>query len=647
MFSNPVFVKELRVALRHGRSFVVLAVYVTALAAVIAAVYPRHRIVFAYPSSVPAISFSSHTENTAALVGRGIFNTFTRAQFILVLLLVPALTAPALTSEKEKQTLETLLVSGLTPYEIVLGKFYYSLFHVSLLIIASVPLTAVSFMLGGVSPMELATAYGLTFALAVGLTLVSLVVSAWVSRSHVATVMVYGSTVGFVIAYMLASELLIPSLVIAFFFLWITAYVLVFRSTRRAGHRLRTMLPLRWIQVSLTLCMLGPAIAGAGSCVGLIMLTTGSDPLKQNQFWWDVARRFAAGTCVAGMTCIIIAVPLAIASVLLSRPVTPHTLLRHRWEAWLENWGSKQARKEGSGRRGELRPTYGVRPFIADGANPVLARELRGSLFGRKEQFVRALYVVTIATELLLIAFGRFDELLSLLPTLFRWYCVGNVVIILAVGATLGALTFSMEREQRSLDLLLTTPLSPKQIVFGKLASACYFTGYLVVASLPVVGFAFIMFVIPWYTALFVMVGFIVWGAWAAAMGVWCSLLFSRARQAVGAALGVVVLLVGGSALATGLMGSIRSVISIGEVWMVGRDAITCWLFALFPPLYINEFLGSLSGTAWRFGDFNVHPQFLTNVIRSLLVFIVCLVPLVSLAPWMFKRSAKKSSRGS
>jgi ABC-type transport system involved in multi-copper enzyme maturation permease subunit len=203
MFSNPVFVKELRVALRHGRSFIVLAVYVVALAAVIAVVYPRYRVVFTYPSSVPAISFSSQTEITAALVGRGIFNAFTRAQFILVLLLVPTLTAPALTSEKEKRTLETLLVSGLTPYEIVLGKFYYSLFHVSLLIIASVPLTAVSFMLGGVSPMELATAYGLTFALAVGLTLVSLVVSAAVSRSHVATVIVYGLIAGGGVAYTL------------------------------------------------------------------------------------------------------------------------------------------------------------------------------------------------------------------------------------------------------------------------------------------------------------------------------------------------------------------------------------------------------------------------------------------------------------
>jgi ABC-type transport system involved in multi-copper enzyme maturation permease subunit len=283
-----------------------------------------------------------------------------------------------------------------------------------------------------------------------------------------------------------------------------------------------------------------------------------------------------------------------------------------------------------------------VKSFIADGANPVLARELRGSLFGRKEQFVRALYVVTIATELLLIAFGRFDELLSLLPTLFRWYCVGNVVVILAVGAVLGALTFSMEREQRSLDLLLTTPLPPRQIVFGKLASVCYFTGYLVVASLPVVGFAFIMFVIPWYAALFVTVGFIVWGAWAAAVGVWCSLLFSRARQAVGAALGVVLLLVAGSALATGLT-SIPYAWNLSNRWF-SPDNSTLILFALLLPFQTNESLRHLAGAAWRFGNFNAAPYWLlmyTTV--GFLAYAVCFVLLILLALWTFTRSVRRT----
>jgi ABC-type transport system involved in multi-copper enzyme maturation permease subunit len=129
MGSNPVLGQELRRVLRHGRSFLVLAVYVATLAGVIAVVYPHEGIAL------------YHGRNPSE-VGRTIFEAFTRAQFILVLLLVPVLAAPALTVEKEKRTLESLLVSGLTPYQIVLGKFYGSLLYVSLLLTASVPLTA-------------------------------------------------------------------------------------------------------------------------------------------------------------------------------------------------------------------------------------------------------------------------------------------------------------------------------------------------------------------------------------------------------------------------------------------------------------------------------------------------------------------------
>jgi hypothetical protein len=157
---------------------------------------------------------------------------------------------------------------------------------------------------------------------------------------------------------------------------------------------------------------------------------------------------------------------------------------------------------------------------------------------------------MTLGAELLLILLGRRSEALTLLPLLLRGYGVGSVVAVLAVGAVLGALTFSLEREQHRLALLLTT----RAMVWGKYAAACYYTGYLVLASLPVTGFAWLLGFLPLRAALLVRAGLLVWGGWAVAMGLWCSLIFPRARSAVGAALGVVLALVGGSALAAGLM---------------------------------------------------------------------------------------------
>lgn len=533
MWRNPVLVKELRLALRHGRSFLVLAVYVAALSAVIAFVYPREEIALV---------------ETSAHIGRRIFEAFTRAQFVLVLLLVPALTAPMLTVEKEKQTLESLLVSGLTPYQIVLGKFYYSLFHVSLLIVASVPLTAVSFMLGGVSPLELAQAYGLTFALAVGLMLMSLVVSAAVSRSHVAVMVTYGlTTMGGIIVYALNALkdtgivlLVLLAVGTAAGVAWIVWYDF---ARRCLPSRLQMTFP-HWFRRWLNLY--------AGSLIVMGMGSLPLDVIHADVFHVRLDQFLLASFPFAAITTLsLLVVPLGIAAALLARPVSPRVPLRHRWEAGVESWGSRrQARTTGSGRRGKLRPTYGLKPFIADKANPVLARELRGSLFGRRDQFIRALFLATFVTELALIGvFGLTDRSPTLWLQLLRWYCVGNVVAVFAVGALLGALTFSMEREQRSLDLLLVTPLSSRQMVFGKYTATCYFTGYLVVASLPVTGFSCVFGFIPLEAVLLMTAGLIVWGAWAASIGVCCSIVFRRARQAVGAALGVVLLLVGSSAL--------------------------------------------------------------------------------------------------
>ncbi|MCS6863327.1 MAG: hypothetical protein NZT92_23720, partial [Abditibacteriales bacterium] len=145
MFSNPLLVKELRLALRHGRPFWLMGAYVGVLALVVAYAYPNE--IRIEPGRSPE-------------VGRDIFLIFSTAQALLVALLTPAIASIALTLEREKQTLGTLLISGLSASEIVTGKFFYSLFHIFLLMIASLPLTSVCFMLGGVAVNELIAAYG-------------------------------------------------------------------------------------------------------------------------------------------------------------------------------------------------------------------------------------------------------------------------------------------------------------------------------------------------------------------------------------------------------------------------------------------------------------------------------------------------------
>ncbi|MBU5316719.1 ABC transporter permease [Clostridium bornimense] len=70
---------------------------------------------------------------------------------ILLLFIVPALTATVICSEREKQTLDILLSTSMSPLSIVVGKLISSVSKVVILIIATMPVYAITFFIGGVN----------------------------------------------------------------------------------------------------------------------------------------------------------------------------------------------------------------------------------------------------------------------------------------------------------------------------------------------------------------------------------------------------------------------------------------------------------------------------------------------------------------
>ena len=79
----------------------------------------------------------------------------------------PAMTAGAISLEREKQTLELLVTTPLGTLALVLGKLFSALTYVFLLILASIPLASIVFTFGGVGPEDLVRGYVFLFALAV------------------------------------------------------------------------------------------------------------------------------------------------------------------------------------------------------------------------------------------------------------------------------------------------------------------------------------------------------------------------------------------------------------------------------------------------------------------------------------------------
>jgi ABC-type transport system involved in multi-copper enzyme maturation permease subunit len=182
-----VGVKELRGRVRGRRAFFVLTFYLLFLGAFAWAwelVAERTYIQNAQLQGGSA-AFAS------ALVGQEVFGALVLVETLLVVFLAPAFTAGAISLEREKQTLDMLTATPISSLAIVIGKLLSALAYVFLLIAASIPLTALVFVFGGVGPDDVVRAYAVLIVSALGLGSLGLFISAVMQRTQGATVVTF------------------------------------------------------------------------------------------------------------------------------------------------------------------------------------------------------------------------------------------------------------------------------------------------------------------------------------------------------------------------------------------------------------------------------------------------------------------------
>lgn len=128
------------------------------------------------------------------------FNPSTIIQFYIVLsclqlglifIIVPALTAGSISSEREKQTLNLLLVTKMSTFKIALGKLMSSLLHVLLMIVASMPVYAIVFYYGGISILDLLVMILYTMLIAATIGSVAIFLSSMLKKTTVSTVLTF------------------------------------------------------------------------------------------------------------------------------------------------------------------------------------------------------------------------------------------------------------------------------------------------------------------------------------------------------------------------------------------------------------------------------------------------------------------------
>jgi ABC-type transport system involved in multi-copper enzyme maturation permease subunit len=112
-------------------------------------------------------------------------------ELITISFTAPALTSGAIASERERQTLDLLRVTLLSPRALVMGKYFSGLVFIFLLVLSSLPLQTLSFIIGGVLAQEILVAILILAVTAIAFCAIGIFFSSLFSRVLLSTVLSY------------------------------------------------------------------------------------------------------------------------------------------------------------------------------------------------------------------------------------------------------------------------------------------------------------------------------------------------------------------------------------------------------------------------------------------------------------------------
>lgn len=175
---NPVLRNESKISVRSIKFTLMIFAYIAVLSIA----------VMIYYSSVNEAIFS----NGLYLESSKLFYVvMALGQAILLLFIVPALSSTAICSEREKQTLDILLSSKLTPFQIIIGKVSASSLRVIILIISTMPLYAIGAIIGVVKISNILSLIVFFIVNTIFVSSIGVFVSTYIKTSKVSTALSY------------------------------------------------------------------------------------------------------------------------------------------------------------------------------------------------------------------------------------------------------------------------------------------------------------------------------------------------------------------------------------------------------------------------------------------------------------------------
>ena len=179
---NPVLMKELKLRFRFFKSITGMLSYLIAMTIFIGGF-------FLIVTNFGGTGFLRPVESFYMFLMLSIL------QMGLVLFITQGLTAGSISSEREKQTLNMLLMTTQSSWQIVLGKLMSSIAFLGFLLVAGLPIYSVVFLFGGVSPTQLLTVFFFYFVTMIAIGSIGIFLSTVTKRTITAMITTYGAMI--------------------------------------------------------------------------------------------------------------------------------------------------------------------------------------------------------------------------------------------------------------------------------------------------------------------------------------------------------------------------------------------------------------------------------------------------------------------
>jgi ABC-type transport system involved in multi-copper enzyme maturation permease subunit len=180
---NPIVAKEYRTRMRTWRSPLAITIYIVLLGGIGWAIF----------SALAQTQTNGLNQGQTGSLGTQLFEFLVLFQVALLAFITPAITAGAISGERERQTIDLLFVTPIPPFSIIWGKLLASMSFIVLLLAISVPIFSLVFLFGGIELDQLTQAFLVTAVTAMMLGFVGVAFSTFFRRTIAATVAAYGA----------------------------------------------------------------------------------------------------------------------------------------------------------------------------------------------------------------------------------------------------------------------------------------------------------------------------------------------------------------------------------------------------------------------------------------------------------------------